>query len=159
MKLVVAAVGRMKSGPGAALWATFQKRVVRQGRGIGISALDIREIPESRRAGAAERREQEAARLLACAQGGVILALDEAGEMVTSRQFSRLLATRLESGAQQLTFLIGGPDGLAPRACEAADRVVSLGAMTWPHQIARVLLAEQLYRAVTILTNHPYHRE
>ena len=84
--------------------------------------------------------------------------LDERGKPIGSAGFADLLRRHLERGTADLAFLIGGPDGHAPSTREAAGLVLSLGPMTWPHRLVRVMLAEQIYRAVTILVNHPYHR-
>lgn len=87
-----------------------------------------------------------------------LIALDERGSQLTSGGFADLIRRHLERGTSDLAFLIGGPDGLAEALCKDAALVLSFGSMTWPHRLCRVMLAEQIYRAVTILVNHPYHR-
>lgn len=159
MRIVIAAVGRLKDGPERQLFERYRDRLAAVGRGLGWGPIDVVEIPESRAADAASRRSDEAARLLAKAgDAGNIIALDENGRELTSEGFAAQLQQRRESGLSSLAFLIGGPDGHGPAALARADLKLSLGKMTLPHMLVRVILAEQLYRAATILTGHPYHR-
>ena len=90
--------------------------------------------------------------------GALIVAMDERGRTLTSPQFAEQIARWRDSGRQDVAFLIGGADGLAPDLRARADASISLGAMVWPHMLVRVMLAEQLYRAATILAGSPYHR-
>jgi 23S rRNA (pseudouridine1915-N3)-methyltransferase len=160
MKLTIIAVGRMKSGPETDLFARYGERTAKAGRQLGISALACRELPESRNPKANARRDEEAAAMLAAlSSGAVAIALDEHGEDIDSPAFAALLRAHLDGGTGELAFLIGGPDGHGETVKAAARKTIRFGRLTWPHQIVRVLLAEQLYRAVTILTGHPYHRE
>jgi 23S rRNA (pseudouridine1915-N3)-methyltransferase len=106
----------------------------------------------------AEKKRREATRLLAALPAAAfVVALDEKGEQYGSETFTALLTRWLESG-RPLAFVIGGADGLDARVTHRADHVMSLGRMTWPHMLLRVMLAEQLYRARAIATGHPYHR-
>jgi len=159
VRIVVAAVGRLKAGPERALFDRFLERADRAGRHLGL-AVDCREIPESAARQADARKEAEATALLgALPVAGIVVALDEHGKAVDSRSFAKRIANWRDSGSSDLTFLIGGPDGLGAAALDRADLRLAFGTMTWPHQLVRVMLAEQLYRAVTILSGHPYHRD
>lgn len=159
MRLVILAVGRLRAGPERALVERYAERTARAGRGLGFAGPDLIEIDESRAGTAAQRRQAEADRLLAAAPaGGRRVVLDEGGRMLTSGDFAAGLARWRDDGAPAAAFLVGGPDGHGEAVRAAADLVLSLGAMTWPHLLARAMLAEQLYRAVTVLAGHPYHR-
>jgi 23S rRNA (pseudouridine1915-N3)-methyltransferase len=117
---------------------------------------------EDRKAGGGvvERRAREAALLLTgLPKGAVIVALDEKGKSLTSRQFADTLAGWRDGGEQEIAFLIGGADGLDKVVLSKARLTLSLSAMTWPHLLARVMLLEQLYRAWSLQTGHPYHRD
>jgi 23S rRNA (pseudouridine1915-N3)-methyltransferase len=160
VKISIAAIGRMKSGPEADLLDTYVARARQQGRPAGISAVSVIDTPESRKATATARKDEEARWLIGAAgPGACIIALDERGKAMSSEEFAGLLRTELEGGTAEVAFCIGGPDGHGLALRETARHVISFGRMTWPHKLARVLLAEQIYRAVTILVNHPYHRE
>jgi 23S rRNA (pseudouridine1915-N3)-methyltransferase len=160
MKLTIIAVGRMKSGPETDLFARYADRAAKAGRHLGISAVACRELAESRNPKTNARRDEEAATMLAALSPGAVgIALDEHGEDIDSPAFAALLRSNLDGGTGDLAFLIGGPDGHGEAVKAAARKTIRFGALTWPHQIVRVLLAEQLYRAVTILSGHPYHRE
>ncbi len=120
----------------------------------------VREVAESRAGSAAARKDQEAAALLAgLPSGAVLVALDEAGRNLDSRAFAAAVAKWRDDGVAELVFAIGGADGLGPAVLQAAALRLALGTMTWPHQMVRLMLAEQAYRAVTILSGHPYHRD
>lgn len=151
------AVGRMKAGPERELVERYVKRAEALGRGLGLSGPELIEIPESRARREADRRAEEAEALLAKAEG-VRIALDERAKSLSSEDFAGRLDTLRDGGVRRLCFLIGGPDGLDERVREKCDLVVSFGAFTLPHQIVRVLIAEQIYRALTITSGHPYHR-
>ncbi len=127
--------------------------------GRALAPLDILEIVEGRSNNVDVRRDDEAMRLLkVVARADVIVALDEAGHCMSSTDFAALIAKYRDSGIDSLAFLIGGPDGHGCAATSKSALRLSLGRMTLPHALARVLLAEQLYRAMTILSGHPYHR-
>lgn len=160
MRMVVAAVGRMKSGAERDLVERYRDRARKAGRAIGITQFDIRDIAEARAPVARRRRDDEAAALIAdIPANAVVVVLDEAGKALSSRDFANWLGARRDDGAAEMHLLVGGPDGHGMAATSRADLVLSLGAMTYPHQIARILIAEQIYRAITILSGHPYHRE
>lgn len=158
MDIIIAAIGRMKRGPELELLEHYTERLRGIGRGQGVSGVHLHETPESRRKSVAERKAEEMAALTGAGKG-LLIALDEGGKAMSSRDFARQIGRWRDEGAPALSFLIGGPDGLDRAIRQQCALTLSLGAMTFPHQIARVLLAEQLYRAFAILANHPYHRE
>lgn len=158
MRVTIAAVGRMKAGPERELLDRYLDRAAKQGRALGVTKVEVREIPESRAARAEDRKAEEAEALLAgVADTAWVIVLDETGATRTSQAFADDLAARLAEG-RDWAILIGGADGHGPAALVRADLRLAFGAMTWPHQIVRILAAEQIYRATTILAGHPYHR-
>jgi len=159
MRLSIVAVGRLKDGPERALYLKYAKRIDESGRGVALGPLTLSEITEGRQASAAQRRADEAARLAAgAAAADAVVVLDEGGKALGSEAFANWLAARRDEGLRHLAFLIGGPDGHGEAALGRASLKLSLGPMTLPHGIARIILAEQIYRAATILSGHPYHR-
>ena len=161
MQLGIIAVGRVKKGPETDLAARYGERTRAVGAPLGLNLAPTVEFAESRAPGAAARKAEEGARILAATgqRDSVIVALDETGKLLSSREFSERIAAWRDEGRKSVHFVIGGPDGHDRDVLERADLVLSLGRMTYPHQIARVLLVEQVYRACTILSGHPYHRE
>lgn len=160
MLITIIAIGRVKAGPERELIARFRKRFVVTGKGLGFSGLTIVEQAEGRSSLVTERRDEEAAHLLAAYPAdSYIIALDEHGGNCTSKAFAEKLATLRRNNQRNLVLLIGGADGHGEAIKDAANEMLSFGTMTWPHQIARLMLVEQLYRATTILSGHPYHRE
>lgn len=159
MRIVVAAVGRLKQGPETELSERYRKRAVQTGRQLGLRDIEIVEIRESR-AGDAPKRVLEESIALATVipKDAAVVLLDPRGQNVDSAGLASHLATWRANGRPAIVFLIGGADGLAPTVCEKAELRLSFGTATWPHQLVRVMLLEQLYRATTILTGHPYHR-
>jgi 23S rRNA (pseudouridine1915-N3)-methyltransferase len=147
MRLI--AVGRQRAGPEAELLARYQARL--------RPALTVTEISEARGAPAEIKRREGAALLAALPESAFAVVLDSAGETPDSAQFSALLERWLGLG-RPLCFVVGGAEGLDSTVIARADYPLSLGAMTWPHMLVRVMLAEQLYRARSIATGHPYHR-
>jgi len=159
MHLLVGAVGRLKDGAERELLGRYRDRFADLGKRLRLGPVTWHELAESRASSAARRREEEAAALLKRARDAQrIIALDERGEALSSQAFAQLLAKVRDDGTDTLAILIGGPDGLAPGVRAAAHTTLSLGAITLPHALARIVLAEQLYRAATILAGHPYHR-
>ena len=151
MRVTIAAIGRERVGPIRDLFEAYCKRSTWPIRLVEI-APQSRLPPERRLA-------EEAARLeRALPAGALTIALDEHGRQLDSLGFARHLGRWQDDGQSELAFLIGGPDGLAAGLLERAAVVIALGPMTWPHRLVRVMLAEQLYRAETILAGHPYHR-
>lgn len=156
MRLSVIAVGRMK-GAECELCERYDKRLPRVARPLGLDWRGVAEIGESRADTPAARMEAEAATLLDRAAGPVV-ALDERGAALSSEAFAAMIGELRDEGTASLAFALGGPDGHGEALRAAAIRTVSFGAMTWPHQLARAMLIEQIYRAATILAGHPYHR-
>lgn len=159
MKLVICAVGRQRAGPAKDLAEDYLSRAKKAGRAIGIPQIDLIEVTARETVDPKTLAGREAERLLATVpKDATLVALDECGDALTSDEFAARLARWRDGGATTVAFMVGGADGLAPEVRARADLVLALGRMTWPHMLARVLIAEQLYRAVTILAGHPYHR-
>ena len=160
MKIVIAAVGKLKQGPERELVARYAERAAKSGRALALGPVDIHEIAESRAKRPEDRKREEAAALEALlVSGAPVVALEESGRSLPSVDFAAQLARWRDGGAPVVQFLIGGADGLDPGLVKRAQLVLSFGHQTWPHQIVRSLLIEQIYRAATILAGHPYHRE
>jgi 23S rRNA (pseudouridine1915-N3)-methyltransferase len=159
MRLLIAAIGKLKQGPERELFAHYLGRAETLGRKLHLSPLDVIELAESKAATAPARNKAEGAALLAKIPASHrLICLDRTGESLSSEGFAGLLAKLRDGGQEGVAFLIGGADGLAPEVLARAAKKVSLGAMTLPHGLARIVLAEQIYRAATILAGHPYHR-
>jgi 23S rRNA (pseudouridine1915-N3)-methyltransferase len=159
MRLIVIAVGRLKQGPERELAERYRERFDELGRKLGFRRLEIHEVPESRARDAATRRTEEAAVISAqIPEKSVLVALDEGGDSIDSAAFARHLGRWRDESVANTFFLIGGADGLSPDLRRKAKLNVAFGAGTWPHQLVRVMLLEQIYRAATILAGHPYHR-
>lgn len=160
MRVGILAVGRMKAGPERDLADRYLDRFARSGPVVGLDFSGLGEITESRARSAAERRREESGRVAAMqVEDSALFLLDERGRNITSEELSAAVAALRDEGRRQLAFVIGGPDGHDPGLRQAAERVIAFGAQTWPHQLVRVMLAEQLYRTATILAGHPYHRQ
>ncbi len=159
MRLLIAAVGRLKESPERELVERYRKRAEQTGRRIGIRAVEIIEIRESRAQEVGKRMIEESIALanLLPAKAAIIV-LDERGENLDSRAFATKLGRWRDDGRPDAVFVIGGDDGLAPALREKAIMTLALGAATWPHQLVRGMLLEQIYRAMSILSGHPYHR-
>jgi 23S rRNA (pseudouridine1915-N3)-methyltransferase len=159
MRLMVAAIGRLKAGPDRELAERYRDRVAKAGRAVGLRDIEIVEIRESKAAEAARRVLEESIALAnIIPERAVVVALDETGENLDSGSFTGLLRNWRDSGRPAVVFCIGGADGLGAEVRQRADLKLAFGAATWPHQLVRIMLMEQLYRAVTILAGHPYHR-
>ena len=159
MRVSIIAVGRMKSGPERDLASRYLERAGAGGKALGLTDFSVIELPESR-ASSADARKSEEARAIdaALSERSVVVVLDERGKSLTSPDFARRIADWRDTGRAGLTLIIGGADGLDPQLRAGADLTISFSAMTWPHQLVRIMAAEQLYRATTILSGHPYHR-
>ena len=159
MRLLIAAVGRLKQGPEQDLFAHYIARADTAGRKLGLGPLTSIEISESRKETQALRLAAEAASLLAkSGSAQTVICLDPKGKELSSEKFAQTLAKYRDGGTQNLAFLSGGADGLGEEALAKANLRLSLGPMILPHGLARIVLAEQIYRAETILAGHPYHR-
>lgn len=154
MKIAVVAVGRLGRDPAAALAKAYADRATAAGRALGLGPVDVVEV-EGRKPG----RAAEADALRPHLAGGHIMACDEHGKARTSRAFAQEIAALRDRGVRRLAFVVGGADGLDPSLLAQADATLAFGPQTWPHALARVMLTEQLYRAVTILAGSPYHRD
>ena len=148
----------MKDGPERELQARYLERARATGRALGFTAIDLIELPEGRASRAADRKADESWAILERIGDGVGLALDEKGQSPTSAEFSKFLEDFHKKGEKSLHFIIGGADGLSDAVLAKASKRIAFGAMTMPHQLARILLVEQIYRAMTVLSGHPYHR-
>jgi 23S rRNA (pseudouridine1915-N3)-methyltransferase len=159
MRLIVAAIGRLKAGPERELAERFRDRVAKAGRAVGLRDIEIVEIRESKAADVARRVLEESIALAnVVPERAVLVALDETGENLDSGSFTGLLRSWRDAGRPAVVLCIGGADGLGEDVRRRADIKLAFGAATWPHQLVRIMLLEQLYRAVTILAGHPYHR-
>jgi 23S rRNA (pseudouridine1915-N3)-methyltransferase len=158
VRLLIAAVGRLKSGPERELCERYLTRARDAGRALQFAPIDVAEIAESNARRPADRMAEEAKSLLAAVPAGRKVALDARGKTMSSEDFAQRLAGWRDQGAPAVTFFIGGADGLDDSIRRAADPSIAYGAATFPHQLVRTLLAEQIYRSITILAGHPYHR-
>lgn len=158
MRLTVAAIGRLKQGPEKDLFAHYWQRLEAAGRTVAFAPLRLEELAEARATSADARKRDEAERLRKAAGEAEIVALDGRGKALASEALAAWIKSRRDGGAKEIAFLIGGPDGHGTTALEAAQLRLSLGPLTLPHGLARIVLAEQLYRAATIIAGHPYHR-
>ena len=159
MRIVVAAVGRLKQGPETELSERYRKRAAQTGRQLGVRDIEIIEIRESRADDAGKRMLEESIALAnIIPQGAAVVLLDLHGENADSGRLATQIAQWRADDKPAVVFLIGGADGLAASLKDKAQLRLSFGAATWPHQLVRIMLLEQLYRATTILSGHPYHR-
>jgi 23S rRNA (pseudouridine1915-N3)-methyltransferase len=159
MRLIVATVGRLKDGPERILFEKYRDRFEPLAKRLGLAPVTWHEIGESRAADTTKRRDEEGTALLKLTrEAQFLIALDERGKPLTSDAFAKTLARTRDGGAKAAGIVIGGPDGLSQAVRDGAQLQLALGAMTLPHGLARIVLAEQLYRAATILSGHPYHR-
>ncbi|MEL6700322.1 MAG: 23S rRNA (pseudouridine(1915)-N(3))-methyltransferase RlmH [Pseudomonadota bacterium] len=155
MRVHICAVGRLRAGPEADLISDYTTRFDRTGRALHLGPLTVTEVEDRKGGGMAAEAD-----LLgrAIAKGATLCCLDERGTVMTSPDFAAQLARWRDDGAQDVAFVIGGADGIAPDLRARADARLSFGKMVWPHMLARVMLTEQLYRAASILAGSPYHR-
>ena len=155
MRLRIIAVGRLRNGPEKDLIEDYIARFNRTGRPLGLGPVEFTELEDKKGGG----KSAEGALLSkAIPAGAVVIALDEYGASQASPDFAQTLARIRDQAPSELIFTIGGADGLAPEVLARADTKLSFGRMVWPHMLARVMLAEQLYRAASILAGGPYHR-
>lgn len=160
MRFAILSIGRLKAGPEQELCARYLGRLAKAGPAIGLEVVPLVELPESRAGSAAERKRDEARRMMALIpERAAAIVLDERGRDLSTADLSGWIGQRRDDGVRDLAIIIGGPDGLDDEVRSRADLVLSFGRLTWPHQLVRVMLAEQLYRVATVLSGHPYHRE
>jgi len=159
MRLHILAVGFGRGTQEGALTGDFVGRAQSMGRRMGFPAVTCEEIAVSKDRDVKKRRADEAERLAhRVPDGAHIILLDAKGKGMTSEDFAELLGTMRDAGTKNLAFVIGGPDGLAPLPGKKSSRSLAFGPQTWPHLMVRAMLSEQIYRALTILAGHPYHR-
>jgi 23S rRNA (pseudouridine1915-N3)-methyltransferase len=159
MRIGIIAVGRLKAGPERELAERYADRFAVTGKALGLTGLALTELAESPARSAAERKTQEAQAILASIEpDALVIALDERGKTLSSDALAAKLGQWRDAGRKSLIFVIGGADGLGESVRVRAQEMFSFGQMTMPHQLVRVILLEQIYRAATILSGHPYHR-
>jgi 23S rRNA (pseudouridine1915-N3)-methyltransferase len=158
MRVIIAAIGKLKQGPERELASRYQKRTEQSGRALGIREIEVVEVKESRAAESDRRKLEESIAITSLIpDGAAVVLLDETGDSLPSTELAGALRS-FRDESRTVVFVIGGPDGLAESLYQKAELRLAFGAATWPHQLVRIMLLEQLYRAVTILTGHPYHR-
>jgi|SRR5687768_1561781 23S rRNA (pseudouridine1915-N3)-methyltransferase len=159
MKIAIFAVGRLKTGPEKELAERYFERLSKSAPALGLEFSGVTEVPESRARTAPERRRDEGERLRSqLVAGTALVLLDERGKNLSSDALAGLIGTWRDAGRRGIVFALGGPDGHDQGLVAEADLSLSFGLQTWPHQLARIMLGEQLYRAAAILSGHPYHR-
>ena len=159
MRLLILAVGHARSTSEGALCDDFLERAAKMGRNMGFTAIALEEISVSKAREVKSRMAEEAERLAArVPEGAHVILLDARGKGMTSEDFAETLGALRDAGTRDMAFVIGGPDGLAPLPGIRAGRSLAFGPQTWPHLMVRAMLSEQVYRALTILAGHPYHR-
>ncbi|HVY85243.1 MAG TPA: 23S rRNA (pseudouridine(1915)-N(3))-methyltransferase RlmH [Caulobacterales bacterium] len=156
MRILIAAVGRLRGGPEADMSADYLARAAAAGRQLGFQAVDLVEV-EGKPPG--DARAEAAALYKATPDDAKKILLDERGAEWTSRQLAEKLARWRDDGASHACFWIGGADGVAQSVRDQADEKFAFGRQTWPHRLVRVMISEQIYRALTILSGNPYHRD
>ncbi len=154
MIITLLTVGKLGRAPEAALAKAYAERATASGRALSLGPVEVLEV-EARKSGKAAEGEV----LLPHLKDAYVIACDEHGTSYPSRAFAERIATLRDAGRRRLVLMIGGADGLAPEVLAKADETLAFGVQTWPHALARAMLAEQVYRAVTILAGSPYHRD
>jgi len=154
MKITILTVGRLGRAPEALLALDYAQRATAAGRALGLGPVDILEV-EARKPGKAA----EAEVLLPHLKDAHIVACDEHGAVRPSRDFATRIGRLRDDGVRRMVLIIGGADGLDPSILAGANEMLAFGPQTWPHALARAMLAEQIYRAATILGGSPYHRD
>jgi 23S rRNA (pseudouridine1915-N3)-methyltransferase len=152
MRIKIICVGRLKDSPERDMVNDYVSRAIKTGRQLGIRSVEEVEVD----AGGGKKKEAE--RILAKAGSARLILLDERGKTLKSKEFSTTLANWRDSG-EDIAFCIGGADGLAPELLQKTQHKISFGIQTWPHKLVRVMIAEQIYRALSIEAGTPYHRE
>lgn len=160
MKITISCVGKLKNGPERELFDRYYDRCQRSFSSLGLKMMPLVEFSESSAKTAKERQKKEGAEILSLRKSqSFLILLDEKGQNISSKSFAQQVQSLAERGVEEVIFVIGGPDGHGDDIRSQANLQLNFGAMTWPHQLVRVLLAEQLYRTATILSGHPYHRQ
>jgi 23S rRNA (pseudouridine1915-N3)-methyltransferase len=156
LRLLIAAVGKLRDAPEAALAADYIMRAANTGRQLGFKSVDLMEV-EAKPPG--DPRAEASALFRATPDDARKILLDERGAEWTSRQLAEKLARWRDDGVPSATFWVGGADGVSQSVKDNADEKLAFGRQTWPHRLVRVMIAEQIYRALTILCGNPYHRD
>ncbi len=160
MRIILGAIGRQKRGPLEGLFNHYTDLIRSAGLSVGVTSFTLIQIDDRKSPPGAKGRDWQAHKLVQAApKTATLIALDEKGRAMSSRSFAENIADKRDQGVQDLMFLIGGPDGHGRAVRDGAAETISLGPATWPHLLIRVMMAEQIYRAVSILSGHPYHRE
>lgn len=154
MKIAVVAIGRLARAPETELVKLYVDRATAAGRSLGLGPVEVVEV-ESRKPGKAA----EAEALRGHLADSHVIACDERGKARASRAFAEEIGQLRDEGVRRLVFLIGGADGLDPALVGTCQGTLAFGPQTWPHALARTMLCEQIYRAVSILAGSPYHRD
>lgn len=150
----------MKPGPEAELVKDYTRRFDGLASALGFGKLELRELELKKRVDGPERKRLEGELILnEIPKGAFVIALDERGKTETSKGFANLLAAKRDEGIRETVLVIGGADGLSDEVRTRADRLLGFSPLTWPHMLVRVMASEQLYRALSIMAKHPYHRE
>tara|TARA_Y100001933_G_scaffold86739_1_gene87956 strand:+ start:1427 stop:1906 length:480 start_codon:yes stop_codon:yes gene_type:complete len=158
MKLKVISVGQLKNNPILEIQRDYESRILSLSKSVGIKNLEIKELPISKKSSIKERQKEEAKIISQhIKQNNLNLFLDGKGENINSVDISQIISKSSFDG-KDLVFFIGGPDGFDEKIIKVENKIISFGRVTWPHKLIRIMLLEQLYRGVTILNNHPYHR-
>jgi 23S rRNA (pseudouridine1915-N3)-methyltransferase len=157
-RILILTVGRASKGPERELIERYHKRITPLAKNLGFGKIELKTIPESQKSSASARRAEEAQKILALVPKGALIALDEKGKAIDSAGFAKMMQNFRDTGQSAITYIIGGPDGLDESTKSKADKIIAFGAMTFPHQLVAALLMEQIYRGLTILSGHPYHR-
>ena len=158
MDLNIVSIGRLKNNPLLEIQSDYKKRIIKLGKTIGINNLKINEGSVSKKNSPTDRREEESKFLEKnLKKDNYNIFLDETGGSISSIEIAELLSNKLLD-YKEMVFFIGGPDGFKTNLIEKSNQSISLGKVTWPHMLLRVMLVEQLYRGITIIKNHPYHR-
>ena len=159
MRVTLVAVGRLKAGPEREIFARYLDRAALAARSAGLTGVELREIDESRARRPEDRKLEEANAIRSLLPPAARLAvLDERGQSLTSEAFARGIGLARDNSVPAFVLVIGGADGIDAKLRTEAALILAFGAMTWPHQLVRIMAAEQIYRSVTILSGHPYHR-
>ena len=158
MKLKVISIGQLKNNPILELQRDYESRILNLIKSVGIKNLEIRELPISKKSSIKERQKEEAKIISQhIKEDNLNIFLDGKGENINSVDISQIISKSSFNG-KDLVFFIGGPDGFDEKIIKVSNKIISFGRVTWPHKLIRIMLLEQLYRGITILNNHPYHR-
>lgn len=158
MKLKVISIGQLKNNPILEIQKDYESRILNLSKSVGIKNLEIKELPISKKSSIKERQKEEAKIISQhIKQDNLNVFLDGKGENINSVDISQIISKSSFDG-KDLVFFIGGPDGFDEKIIKVANKIISFGRVTWPHKLIRIMLLEQLYRGITILNNHPYHR-